>query len=547
MRSRWLTVVGLLACSGGKPERPPHYIPSVPTDTGADEEDTGTPDTDDPVASDLPDWLTGTDVVPCENPAAGVSYEEVGEELGLMGRVSEVFEHTESGAVSVADLDSDGDLDIILSFIYEGAWAYFREGDGFIAEELPRTSEFQAMGVVDVDMDGHLDIAVAGPDPAITTRVDGEWVHTLLPVAEEGDLSSVTKALVPGDIDNDGDLDLYAVRSSVGPESSRGLDHVYINDGEGNYSLDLTIVPDTEQYRRGFDAKWFDVDGDGWQDVFVVNERWSAEGPTPGRDGTFLLRNSEGELRRDDQDCHCELVLDGMGVDITDLNGDGRPDIYVSASMNNVLLQQFDDGSYVDVSLVTGADPLDGTLLTMSWGALFLDFNNDGLQDILVAEGDLWHEFSTNPVIVDLPIDLLQQVESSSGMSFEAVGAEYGMELYGSWRSIVALDHNGDGLVDPLITDVEARPRFFMSQGCTSNGWLRVEAPVHSRVEVRADDRTQVFWVDTHSSFGAGTQPEVHVGLGATDVVESLIVDLPTGERLETSAPFMGRRKVWVR
>jgi hypothetical protein len=236
-----------------------------------------------------------------------------------------------------------------------------------------------------------------------------------------------------------------------------------------------------------------------------------------------------------------------MGVDLWDVNEDGRPDLYVSASMNNVLLQQHEDESFVDVSLLMNADPLDGTLLTMSWGAIFLDFDNDGLRDLLVAEGDLWHALSTDPVVVELPLDLLRLTEAEPVPRYEDVSAEYGFGIMGSWRSIVAMDHNGDGIVDPLITDVEHRPRLYMSQGCTANGWLRVGAPVHSRIELDAGGRTQTAWVDTHSSFAASSTPEVHFGLGPTDTVTALRVTLPTGERLETDGAFEARRRVWVR
>jgi enediyne biosynthesis protein E4 len=534
----------VLGCASEPPDKPLHIVPA-PGDSGL-AGDTGEPEDTGEPAVELPEWLVATEVVHCDSPSEQVSYVEVGESVGLPGRVSEVFEHTESGAISVADLDGDGDLDIITSFIHEGAWAYMREGDDFIAEELPRTTEFQSMGVLDVDGDGTLELAVAGPDPSIVSWVEGDWQQVMLPAAPEDSLSSVTKALVPGDLDNDGDLDLYVLRSGVNVTGLEALDFVYINDGSGSFTADGSQVPESERFRKGFDAKWFDVDGDGWQDVYVVNERWSESVPTPGRDGTFLLRNESGQLRRDDQDCYCELSLDGMGVDIADVDRDGRPDIYVSASMNNVLLQQQADGSYADTSLLTGADPLDGTLLTMGWGSVFLDFDNDGRQDILVAEGDLWHELSSSPVVVDLPMHLMQQLDSESGTRFEEVSDAYGFEVLGSWRSIVALDHNGDGLVDPIITDVEARPRFYMSQGCTENGWLRVEAPVHSRIEITAGGFTQVAWVDTHSSFAAGQQPEVHFGLGPTETVELLVVDLPTGERRVSTQPFEARRKVWV-
>ena len=545
--SRALAVL-VLGCTSSDSVRLKHITPDLPSgsDSGSD---TGRPSPDDtgvPPTSSLPDWLEGSDPVPCTAPADGVVYEEVGEAMGLEGRRVAALEHTESGSLAVADFDEDGDLDVVIGHNFELAVMYVREGEGFVREDLPTRPHAMGMSVVDANGDGHLDLAVAGMEPLILFREGEGWRAEDLPLHEHHTLDSLTKALVPGDLDNDGDLDLYAVRSGAGA-GFENLDFVYINDGTGSYTVDMTQVPETERYRRGFDAKWFDLDGDGWQEVFVINERFEPAEPSPGRDGSFLLRNDGGQLSRDDGSCLCELVLDGMGLDIEDINGDGRPDIYLSASMNNVLLQQLEDHSYVDVSLLMSANPLDGTLLTMSWGAAFLDFDNDGLRDLIVAEGDLWHELSADPVVVDLPLDLMRLVETETGRAYQDVSADYGFGVMGSWRSIAALDHNGDGLVDPIITDVEHRPLMYMSQGCTANGWLRVEAPIHSKIELTAGGRTQTAWIDTHSSFAASTQPEFHFGLGATNTVTSLVVTLPTGEKLATTEAFEARRKVKVK
>jgi len=512
-------------------------------DTG----DSGGDDTGSVVPGDLPDWLEGTEPQTCDEPMGDVVYQEVGVSMGLRGRLEEAQEHTESGALAVADFDEDGDLDVMIGHSFEEAMMFMREGDAFVQVELPGDLDVVGLGLGDLNGDGTLEIAVGGNEAQILTRGASGWETEPLIEPESDTLDSLTKRLVPGDIDNDGDLDLYAVRSASMSGSEAGLDVVYINDGEGGFTLDTTQVPDTEIYRKGFDAKWLDVDQDGWQDVYVVNERYDPLEPSPGRDGTFLLRNQEGQLERDDGSCYCELVVDGMGVDIADVDGDLLPDLYVAATSNNVLLQQFSDGSYVDVSLAMDADPLDSTLATMAWGAIFLDFDNDGLQDIIVAEGDLWHEFSTDPVVGDMPLDLLRLVQTAAGRSYEDVSDLYGFGQMSSWRSIVAMDHNADGILDPLVTNVDNPPLLFLSQGCTENAWLEVEAPIHSRVEITAGGVTQVAWVDSQSGFGGTKQPVVHFGLGPVEVVQSLVVTMPDGQVLRTDGAFAARRKLRVK
>ena len=166
------------------------------------------------------------------------------------------------------------------------------------------------------------------------------------------------------------------------------------------------------------------------------------------------------------------------------------------------------------------------------------------MTDIAVAEGDLWHEFTLDPIIVDLPLDLMQQSEDGSYLK---VSEEYGFGQLGSWRTIVALDHNGDGIVDPIAGDVEDRAIFLMSEGCTANGWFEVDAPMHSRVEVVVDGVTHTGWTMTHSSFGGAHAPIVHFGLGDAQAVDSVRVLLPSGEEVVYDEPLPARRQIIVR
>jgi len=297
----------------------------------------------------------------------------------------------------------------------------------------------------------------------------------------------------------------------------------------------------------GFDVQWLDWDEDGWWDIYIVNERDDTASISDGYLGNLLLRNDAGTLTNANDDCLCAVVHDGMGAHLGDYNRDGHPDLYLAATSNNVLLQMLPDGTYADMSVVTGADPLDSTIRTMAWGAVFLDFDNDGLLDIAVAEGDLWHEFSEEAVVADMPVDLLQQTMSDSTSLFEDVSASYGFGQMGSWRTIVAMDHNGDGILDPLIGDVEKRPMLMMSQGCTANGWIAIDAPMHSRVEVTAGDITQTAWTTTHSSFGGANAPVAHFGLGESQTVDRIRVVLPGGEEVVLEEAISARRRVQVR
>jgi hypothetical protein len=286
----------------------------------------------------------------------------------------------------------------------------------------------------------------------------------------------------------------------------------------------------------GFDAVLFDRDRDGDLDVYVVNDMGADFG------GNVLWENQGGTLTDASEACGCDAVMSGMGVDVGDHDGDGQPDLYLSATGRNLLYQADGDWLYADVGQSTGADPFEDPD-EMSWGAVFLDYDNDGLPDILVAQGDQWHGEDPIGVVGDLPIALLGQ---TPGGTYEHRAAELGMDLQGSWRAVVAVDHNGDGVLDPLVTDVTEQPRLFLSTGCTRNGWLEVEAPPMARVEICAGGARQVAWATTESSWGGARPPVVHFGLGDADRVDRLAIELLDGTVTYVDEPFEARRSVRV-
>jgi hypothetical protein len=181
--------------------------------------------------------------------------------------------------------------------------------------------------------------------------------------------------------------------------------------------------------------------------------------------------------------------------------------------------------------------------LHMGWGAVWLDYNNDGNLDVLVAQGDRWisgAETTYDPIF-DSPLNLLQ----GDGDSFVDVASQLGLDQAGSFRTVVADDWNGDGILDLLATEVIEAPHLYLSQNCTKNSWLRVEAPPQSRVELVADGRTQVGWTTTESSYGGGHSSFLHIGLGDADWVDHLTITDRYGKRWE-AGDFPGRRVVRV-
>ena len=107
-------------------------------------------------------------------------------------------------------------------------------------------------------------------------------------------------------------------------------------------------------------------------------------------------------------------------------------------------------------------------------------------------------------------------------------------------------DLNGDGVLDLLLTRAGEPPALYLSQGCTAAGWLAVEAPIGSRVQVEAGGVVQTAWVVSDPGFAAAKTPEVWFGLGDTQGVERLVVTLPWDQGTIEAADFDARRRIVV-
>ena len=278
---------------------------------------------------------------------------------------------------------------------------------------------------------------------------------------------------------------------------------------------------------EGFDVVPLDADLDGDVDLYVANDHGHLYQPNA------LLLN-DGGVFTPSAACTCDLVQANMGADAADLNGDGLDDLLLSDAHGAYVLTSLPDGSYVDSTVALGLRSSDPEDAEMGWGVRLFDWDNDGARDLLLAQG--WLEFE-----VDEPSKLGGQANPGYGLElweqvedgFDEVGEGLGLDQVGNFRSLVTADWNGDGVLDIVATRLRARPHVYLSEGCTRRGWLAVEAPPGSRVEVVDAERVQVELVHRDAGLASGGPARVHVGLGDEHVVERLTVWLPDGDVVE--------------
>lgn len=272
----------------------------------------------------------------------------------------------------------------------------------------------QSALIIDLDNDGDQDIVATVARFVLVFENDGRGKFAQHPILETG---SMIRSLAAADFNNDGLLDFYACGYSLRVGDSIGLGRPMpyhdANNGAPSYLLanqggfrfeDVTadVGLDANNKRFSYAAAWEDFDNDGDLDLYVANDF--------GRN--CLYRNDNGKFSDIAAQAGIEDIAAGMSVSWGDYNRDGLPDLYVgnmfSSAGNriayqrqfksevdettramyqrhargNSLFENVGDGTFRDVSLSAAV-----TEGRWSWSSNFVDINNDGWQDLVVANG----------------------------------------------------------------------------------------------------------------------------------------------------------------
>ncbi|MFC1759011.1 FG-GAP repeat domain-containing protein, partial [Planctomycetota bacterium] len=270
--------------------------------------------------------------------------------------------------------------------------------------------------LIDLDNDGDLDLVVSNESRIMLMDNDGK-AHFRIRTAV--DTRAQTFSLSARDFDLDGDVDIYCCgynplsdRARTGAmgeplpyhDAQNGGENILIRNELDWQFTDATneVGLDDNNNRFSFAASWEDYDNDGDSDLYVANDY--------GRNN--LYRNDNGRFRDVAGEIGVEDMSAGMSINWADFNRDGWMDFYVSnmfsaagnritfqrqfrANENNALKQQYQrhargnslfqsdgNGGFTDVSVSAGI-----TMGRWAWGSRSCDFNNDGWQDIIVANG----------------------------------------------------------------------------------------------------------------------------------------------------------------
>ncbi len=396
-----------------------------------------------------------------------------------------------------------------------------------------------AVAVADYDNDGNEDLLVTGYGKVVLYHNDGDGhfsdVTAKAGIKVEGWAISSTWL----DYDRDGCVDLfvgryvkfdpkyrafYAPNNYPGPLDYEGeTNQLFHNNCDGTFT-DVSEKSGIGAFvGRTMGVTAADFDNDGWDDIYVANDRTE----------NFLFHNKhDGTFEEIGNDSGTAFGQNGestssMGPVFVDLEGRGVLDLWVTDGHYNRLLHNTGKLTFEDIGAQTGVAQVNGQYV--SWGTGVYDFDNDGLLDILIFHGGLIHLIPQEHTLF----------RGESGGKFSDVSRQAGPVLSErtTARGACFADYENDGKVDAFVVNLGGRGTLLHNVSTNTGHWVEVKLKgtksnrdgIGARVEVFAAGKRWTAERVAGSGYLSQNNGRLHFGLGAATAIDRLLVHWPSG------------------
>lgn len=513
------------------------------------------------------------------SPAAsdtGIQFVDVTQEAGIHWKHTDgrsgrkYFMETLGSGAAFFDYDADGDADL-----------YFVDGaplPGYVPEEIPTNRLYRNDGdgtftdvtkivgvgdtgyghgcaVGDYNSDGHLDLYVTNYGTNRLYRNNGDGTFT--DVAETAGVTEPrwSTSCAFADYDRDGNLDLYVVnyivfdiaenpwcglkekgiRAYCEPDNFPAQsDTLYRNNGDGTFTDVTKSAGIYNTTGKGLGVVWGDYDNDGALDIYVAND---------STENLFYRNNGDGTFEEIGFMVGVALSEDGapengMGTAFGDWNNDGWFDLTVTnyADQTNTLYRNDADGFFTDATTTTKTAQI--TYPYLGWATAFIDYDNDGYQDLFVANGHLHEnlaELGQEGTYGQRNLLFKNNRDGTFTEASEALGA--GMKLEDVSRGATFADYDLDGDLDIVITNSNASPRLLRNNGGNRKNWLQIRLigtngatdAIGTRVKITTGELTQVREVRSGDGYLSQRDLTLHFGIGDYEHVDGITIRWQNG------------------
>lgn len=484
---------------------------------------------------------------------------------------------TMGSGVVAADFTRDGAPDLVL--INSGAVWNARPADAankFFVNDgrgkfTDRTAEWKlpsvgyGMGAAagDIDNDGWLDLLLTSfdGDNRLLRNTGSGFEDVTASSGIKNDGKWATSAGF-ADFDNDGDLDLFLVRyvnyDKSSPQSFRNRilvyatpiafdstpDQIWRNDGHGKFTDVTAQVGLTDQKGKGLAVALGDIDKDGDVDAYVANDTtpnslWLNDGKGNFKDIAQLAGVAYSETGKEEG---------SMGADFSDVDSNTFLDIVVTnfQDENASIYSQTQSLLFSEISDAVGVGQ--SSRARLKFGVDFFDADNDGDEDLLIANGHIEDNIDQN----SSSVTFAQQnslFQNTAGKFFDiSDGAGAALQDKQVSRGLAIADFDGDGDLDFVITNNGGTAQIGLNESAEKGKfvmlWLegeKNESAIGARLVAKIGDRTIERQIMGSQSYLSMSDLRVHFGLGAATQIDELTIYWPGGNKQGIAAVEAGK------
>jgi hypothetical protein len=416
---------------------------------------------------------------------------------------------------SAVDFDQDGFDDLTLASGEDGVFIYRNLGNGQYEDaNYPIVAEGDVKQVlwVDYDNDDDLDLFITRKmAPVMLWRNDGDG-NFINVSAQAGFIQTSTWETFGasfGDYDNDGDLDVYLNNYNV---IGNVTNYLYRNNGNGTFTDVTTACNCSNGVQNTFQSLWYDANNDGWLDLVVINDRLFYA-------NALYLNEGDGSFVDVAPQMNFDQMVYAMSITCGDYDNDNDFDFYITNGYEGNLFLTRSGNTFTDYAEFNNT-----TVNSVCWGALWIDYDNDRLQDLYVADYPWGAGSSPNHFF-----------RNNTGINFIENNGLIQNDQSNLW-SVSMGDFDSNGFPDILMSTVTTDTRLMINQG-GENHWLKVGLKgtvsnsygVGSKVSAFTNGVRQNRFTYCGESYLGQNSLQSMFGLKAAETIDSLLVTWPSG------------------
>jgi enediyne biosynthesis protein E4 len=490
---------------------------------------------------------------------------------GAFGK--EYLPETMGSGCAFVDYNNDGLADIFLvqSMDFPGHFQhhthqrlYRNNGDGTFTDVSARSGlnvEMYGMGVAigDYDNDGRDDIYVTGLGECklFHNEGDGRFRDVTKTAGVNNTGFGVSAAWF--DYDRDGLLDLFVCnyvewsektdiycsldghdKTYCTPEAYPGdTCHLFHNLGNGKFEDVTGKAGLYDPTSKSLGVAIVDYNGDGWPDIAVANDTQPSKLYRNNHDGTFTEVGVEAGIAFSEDG----VARGAMGIDADDFDDSGHPSIIEGNFSNQMLGLYRNEGRGFFVDIASSSAVGRASLFSLSFGLFFFDYDLDGLDDLLVANGHISPDIhAVQPQVSYAELPLVFHNEGHD--NFQSVGRELGFDQKMVGRGAAYADINNDGALDVLLTTNGGPAYLYQNVGGDQNNSIRIRTlgtksnrdGIGAVVRLHTATRTNEQRVHSGSSYCSQSELTLTFGMAQEDQADSVEIAWPSGheDRLKT-------------